>query len=223
MTTHGHHVASQITAYAMSVLSAQYRTHVFLVLIIKTHARIIRWDHGGAVVTAPISYNQDPKLFNFFICYDNASRAIHGHESTVDLPTDVEAQNACKLPDLANAKSLLAVTISDPGCSRKSNHYVIFPPCAHPDIPAGCWTRTSIAYDVQREQHILMKDSWCVILPNVIPEGEIYARLHWNKVPNIPRCSCATDVGDNIAHMSQTHEFVSKYGEPFVPTQFVPH
>ena len=68
-----------------------------------------------------------------------------------------------------------------------------------------------------------MKDSWCVILPDVILEGKIYARLHWNKVPNIPRCLCTTDVGDDIAHVSQMHEFVSKYGEPFIPMQFVPH
>jgi hypothetical protein len=68
-----------------------------------------------------------------------------------------------------------------------------------------------------------MKDSWHVILQDIILEGKIYARLHQNKVPNIPHCSCTTDVGDNITHMSQMHEFISKYGEPFVPTQFVPH
>jgi hypothetical protein len=222
-TTHGRHVAGQITAYATSVLSAQYRTHAFLVLVIKTHARIIRWDRGGAVVTAPISYDQDPQLFDFFVRYDNASRAIRGHDCTVGLPTYIEAQNARKLPDLADAESLLAVTISDPGCSHESNRYVILPPSPRPDIPAGRWTRTSIAYDVRRDKRVLMKDSWRVILPDIIPEGEIYARLHQNEVPNIPRCSCATDVGDDITHMSRTHEFVGKYGEPFVPTQFVPH
>ena len=139
-TTHGCHVASQITAYTMLVLSAQYCTHVFLVLIIKTLARIIHWDCGGAVITAPISYNQDPKLFNFLICYDNASCAIRGQDCTVDLPTDIKAQNAHKLPDLADAKSLLAITISDPGCSHESNHYVILPPCAHPDMLRSDYT-----------------------------------------------------------------------------------
>ena len=162
-------------------------------------------------------------LFNFLVHYNNTSHAIHSHDCTVDLPTNVEAQNACKLPDLANAKSLLAVTISDPGCSHKSNHYVILPPCAHLDIPAGCWIWTSITYDVQRDKHILLKDSWHVILPDIIPEGKIYARLHWNKVLNIPHCLCATDVGEDIARMTQTHKFIGKYGEPFITTQFVPH
>ena len=223
VTSPGRHVAGQITAYATSIMSAQYRTHTFLVLVFKTHARLIRWDRGGAVVTAPISYDQDPHLFDFFVRYDNASRAIRGHDCTVGLPTDVEAQNARKLADLADAKSLLTVTISDPGCSHESSRYVILPPCARPDIPVGRWTRISIAYDVRRNKRVLMKDSWRVVLQGVIPEGEIYAKLHQNKVPNIPRCSCATDVGDDILHQSRTHKFVSKYGDPFIPTQFVPH
>jgi len=44
-------VAGQITAYATLLLGNQYRTHTFLVLIVKDFARLLRWDCGGAVVT----------------------------------------------------------------------------------------------------------------------------------------------------------------------------
>ena len=41
----------QITAYATSILSAQYRMHTFIVFIVKDYARLLQWDYGGAVVT----------------------------------------------------------------------------------------------------------------------------------------------------------------------------
>ena len=57
-SSHGVQTAGQITAYASFALSAQYRTHLFLILIIKDFAKLIRWDRGGAVVTEPIYFNK---------------------------------------------------------------------------------------------------------------------------------------------------------------------
>ncbi|KAF8264749.1 hypothetical protein EI94DRAFT_1591816, partial [Lactarius quietus] len=65
----GRLAAGQITAYATMILSAQYRMHVFLILVIKNFARLIQWDCSGAVVTAPIRYDTEPFLFDFFIRY----------------------------------------------------------------------------------------------------------------------------------------------------------
>jgi hypothetical protein len=223
MTSNGRQVAGQITAYATSVLSAQYCTHTFLVLIIKESARLLRWDCGGAVVTAPISYNQDPHLFDFLIRYDNATRASCGHDLSVSLHSESERLNARKLADLANADSLLAISIPDPDCPGESSRFIISAPYACPDIPAGRWTRMSIAYDIRRDKHILLKDSWRVILEGITPEGEVYARLHQHSVPNIPHCSHSTDIGDDTYHKSRTHKFVGKYGEPHILTQIVPH
>ena len=86
----GHQVAGQITAYATLVLSAQYHMHTFLVLVFKKYARLIRWDHGGTVVTAPMYYDDETHLLNFFICYDHANPETHGHDSTVGPPTKDE-------------------------------------------------------------------------------------------------------------------------------------
>ncbi|KAI9456113.1 hypothetical protein BJY52DRAFT_1188014 [Lactarius psammicola] len=90
-TIRGRQTARQITAYATSVLSAQYCTHTFLLLIIKDFARLIQWDRGGVVVTAPIFYNQDPDLLQFLICYGNATHEVCGHNPTVGPPTKGEA------------------------------------------------------------------------------------------------------------------------------------
>ena len=222
-TNQGCQVAGQITAYATSILSAQYRTHTFLVLIFKASARLLRWDRGGAVVTAPIYYNQDPHLLDFFICYDNATHASRGHDLTVGLPTESKELNACKLADLTDTESLLSISIPDQDVLHISSRFIISAPCACPDIPTGRWTWTSIAYDVRRNKCVLLKDSWQVILEDITPEGEVYAKLHQHAVPNIPHCSHFTNVGDDTYHMSWTHKFVSKYGGQHVSVQIVPH
>ncbi|SRR6266702_3212492 len=124
------------------------------------------------------------------------------------------------LSDLASAKSLLTVTIADPTHPQQSSHYIICGPCTRPDIPAGHWTWTSVAYDIRRKKHVLLKDSWQVLLDSVTPEGEIYAKLRQNSVPNIPFCLRASDVGDDTHHKSQTHEFVGACGGHM---QLTPH
>jgi hypothetical protein len=221
-TRAGRHVAGQITAYATLTLGAQYRTHVFLVLIIKKIARLIRWDRGGAVVTAPIHYDNEPFLLDFLIRYSNANREARNHDVTVDSPTDDEARNARTLDDLAGAQSLLAITMPDPDQPQETSRYIICGPCAKPDIPAGRWTRTSIAYDVRRKKRVLLKDSWRVLLDDITPEGEVYAKLYQHSVPNIPYCSRAGDVGDVTYHKSRTHDFLVKYNLR-IPEHLTPH
>ncbi|KAI9436787.1 hypothetical protein BJY52DRAFT_1130340, partial [Lactarius psammicola] len=98
--------------------------------------------------------------------------------------------------------------------------YIICGPYSRPNTPAGHWTRTSVAYDVRRKKCVLLKDSWWVLLDSVTPEGEIYTKLHQNSVPNIPFCSCAGDVGDDIHHKSRMHEFVGTCGGHL---QLTPH
>jgi|SRR6266702_7548257 len=124
------------------------------------------------------------------------------------------------LSDLASMKLLLAVTIADPTHLQQLSHYIICGPCTRPDILAGHWTWMSVTYDVQRKKHVLLKDSWQVLLDSVTPEGEIYAKLHQNSVPNIPFCLCTGDVGDNTHHKSWMHKFVGACGGHM---QLMPH
>jgi hypothetical protein len=66
----------QITSYVTLHLGLQFWTHMFFILIIHNYARIIQWDHSSAVVTAPICFNEESHLFNFFICYNYARSDI---------------------------------------------------------------------------------------------------------------------------------------------------
>jgi len=202
-------ILGQLTAYASMILSSQYRTHVFMVLIVKKYARLIRWDRGGAVVTGPIPFADQPHLHDFLIRYDIADPEARGHDSTVGLPTNDEITCAkASVPELSGAKSFLAVTISD---HQSSNRYIISSPESRPLIPVGRWTRPSVAFDTQNRRRVLLKDSWRVLLDDIKPEGEIYRLLHENSVPNIPSCLVAGDVGNDAYHRSQTHEVMDKH------------
>ena len=87
-------VAGQIIVYATLVLSAQYRMHVFLVLVFKEYLRLICWDHGGAVVTVPISHTKDPHLLDFLICFNNAGTQACGQDITITTPSPASAATA---------------------------------------------------------------------------------------------------------------------------------
>jgi hypothetical protein len=73
----------QITAYATAILSSQYRTHTFSVLIMGDYARLIRWDRGGIVFTSSIPFLESRHLLDFFILYNEADREVRGHDPTV--------------------------------------------------------------------------------------------------------------------------------------------
>jgi len=204
-------VAGQITAYATLILSAQYCTHVFLVLILKDYSRLICWDRGGAVATEPIIHNDEPHLPEFLIRFKDACRQARGCDITVSLPTKDEELEARKLKELADVTSLLSLSISAPFQPSKPNRYIICAPCSRPDIPAGRWTWISIAYDVQRRKRVLLKDSWWVSLQDTTPEGQIYEILHRHGVCHIPLCTQAGDIGNDHYHASRTHEFNNSY------------
>ena len=205
----------QITSYATLLLGAQYRTHIFCILVVKDYARLIRWDRAGAVVTEPIYYDDERHLFDFFIRYDRAGREVRGHDSTVRLASSCEMEKARMFIEKGSTDPLLSITI-------ESNCYVVPYPRSQPKIPVGRWTRASIAYDVTRDKCVFLKDSWRLLLAGIQAEGKTYATLHSHKVPNIPHCSVAGDVGDNLYHKSQTDALVDKYSHLKSPSQFIP-
>ena len=197
----------QITAYATSHMSAQYRTHIFFVLICKNYARLIRWDRSGAIVTEPIYYDEASGLFDFFIHLDRSPAKVRGQDATVTLANSEESKEAVKaVKELEKETPLLVVSVPDAG-SGKWMRYVVASPFASPWVPVGRWTRTSIGYDIQRKRSVLMKDSWRVVLNGVPKEGDVYSKFEAEGVPNVPRCSNSGDIGEDRYHSTQTDRF----------------
>jgi hypothetical protein len=219
----------QMTSYVASHLSAQFRTHAFFVLIVHDYARIIRWDRGGAVVTAPIPFNEERHLFDFFIRYNYAKSDIRGSDSSVRAPKTEELDAATRLidefrSDTGEAKDNLLV-VSVPNSGRVNDHYVIEAPFATISLPTGRATRTFIAYDIHRNKRVFLKDSWRIDVYGVLKEGETYTKLQDKEVPYIARCSNSGDIGDDTYHRTQAHLLVKEdwVTSPKRAFEFTPH
>ncbi|KAI9430530.1 hypothetical protein H4582DRAFT_1823919 [Lactarius indigo] len=217
--------AGQITTYTALQLDCQYRTHVFSVLVVKDYARLIQWDRSGAIVTAPIYYQHDPALLEFFTLYDQAERPVQGHDISVRIARQAETlKAACASNEFLISQELLVVTVPLQGRESEWGEYIIKPPVARFYTPPGRTTRTSIAYNIHRDRIVFFKDSWRVACNGIKREGELYAILNRACIPNVPCCSASGDVGEDIYHSTRTSQFANA---PWVLTsskhKFTPH
>jgi hypothetical protein len=217
----------QITAYATSHMSAQYRTHVFFVLICGEFARLIRWDRSGAIVTHRIEYNAVPDLVDFFIRFNHSPADVRGKDTTVRVASSEDTKNAVKVikefEELEKSQvSLLVASVPNPA-TGESLEYIIPPPSASPWVPVRRWTRTSISYDIQRKRSIFMKDSWRLVIEGVSKEGDVYSKFKANAVPNVPHCSNSGDIGDDTYHLTRTDHFVNQGWNPKYTYDLTPH
>ena len=72
----------QVTSYATAHLAAQFRTHIFSILLFRKSARLMWWDRAGVIVSERIPLNES-KLTQFFWRFSNATAEDRGHDSTV--------------------------------------------------------------------------------------------------------------------------------------------
>jgi hypothetical protein len=103
--------ASQITTYTALQLDSQYCTYVFSILIVGDYARLMQWDQSGAIVTAPIYYQQDPEVMDFFTRFNQAEKLARGHDSSVLKATPAEVRKAIYTNKSFNSLELLVITI----------------------------------------------------------------------------------------------------------------
>ena len=223
-----HVTCGQITAYATLHMSAQYRTHVFFVLICKDYARLIWWDRSGAIVTNPIQYNVTSELFDFFILLDHSPPNVQGQDTTVRLANPKDTRDAVKavkeLEELEKSQTpLLVVSLPNPTTREEPLQYIIVSPLASLWIPVRRWTRTSIGYDLQRKRSVFMKDSWRLVIEGVPKEGDVYSKFKANGVPNVPHCSNSGDIGDDTYHSMQTDRFLNANWAPNYAYDLTPH
>ncbi|KAH9048759.1 hypothetical protein EDB84DRAFT_1434043 [Lactarius hengduanensis] len=192
--TKGVITAGQITTYTALQLDCQYHTHVFSVLI------------SGAIVTAPIYYQQDPALWDFFTCYDNTDRSMRGHDDSVRYATQAKTRKAIDANiEFSISQKLLVVNVPLQWPKSGYSSYIIKPPVGQFYTPPGRVTHTSIAYNIKRNCIVFFKDSWRVDCNGIKREGEIYAMLNNTGVLNVPRCLASGDVGKDIYHSTHTN------------------
>lgn len=214
----GYDTLGQITAYSAAQLGAQYRTHIFSVLIVRDKARLLRWDRSGTIVTEAFQYNQTPHLTDFFRRFGAAPLDMRGRDLTVSIPTPEAALAAQEAFGLDSADSLLCLKVSD-------RLFVVEPPVATAYTPPGRATRGSRAWDIEGNRQVYLKDSWRVDLPDFDAEGVTYQTLMHHGVEHIAECLASGDVGGSDYHATKTQLYVESLCAWACPTvaRLIPH
>ena len=159
----------------------------------------------------------NPALVEFFCRYYKAPPNVHGVDTTVMVLTDEEIALTRDCLDLDKKLHLMKMTVPA-GDSEWS--YVTTTPIAQPYTPPRHATCGFVAYDLQRQRKVFIKDMWRVDLPDIEREGETYKLMARAQVRNIALCSAAGDIGN---HQMLTHLYANKPWACHRKRDLVPH
>lgn len=201
-TALGKGTRGQIASYAVAQLASQFRTHLFTVLVFRAHARLVRWDRSGAIVTNRFGLRDAGlPLADFFWRFHHATSDTRGTDISVSPPSEQDETLAREY--LKNAVEPLVQFEVSSYLDGSISHYIGAKPKAQrTSSPIGRATRGFVVYGLQEKEVVYLKDTWRIDEPDIIHEGKIYAQLHEVQVKNIAPCLRA---GDVRKHQTQTH------------------
>ena len=161
----------QVTSYATAHLAAQFRTHVFSILLFHKSARIMRWDRAGVIVSERIPLDKS-ELAQFFWRFSNADAMERGHDPTVtpfkftnDLTKDFLFDKLQFATDIDDVKmedvNFFEVLL---GVPRENNRYVIGK-TTYPGVAslASRATRSFKAWCLTTQKPVFLKDTWHIL------------------------------------------------------------
>lgn len=190
--------------YATLVMALQHRTHVFSVSINGHKARLIRWDRAGACVSEAFDYivtREDRKtktnwLAEFLFRYAHATPEQRGFDPNVKKAEDADVERlrnaveehtkAFRYPDQLIKQLKATVLPSYPAYNittvRKTSkdktekdQYIVCRPFFEVGSLCSRSTRGYLAYWVEKQKLVFLKDTWRV--GDSISEAEIYEHL----------------------------------------------
>ena len=185
-------------------MAAQFRTHVFSLLILPKYARLLRWDRAGVIVTKEIPIDgSESALAEFYWRYSHATPDVRGHDTTVErVLNGVDAETARKKLNTKMGEKLFRLKLGE-------NGYIVGKPTyMGASSPTGRSTRAFTAFCERDKKLVFLKDTWRVIISGQLPEHEIYEKLHKNNVRNIARLIKGADI---LEHKTITHEATEKF------------
>jgi len=195
-----HRTCGQLIAYSSALHRSQFRVFSFSVFLFGDTGRLLRWDRSGVIYTAPFQW-ADGTLFEFMWRFNHLSSIDRGHDVTVSPADDGEAEVAVpKLkmyPKFGNLKKehLHRILVWDDHAPTLCPRRYITPSARWAtDALIGRATFGYIAYDIENDNLVYLKDFWRVDRPGIQKEGDVYRELHKAEVPNIEEMDCAGDV-----------------------------
>ncbi|KIM80283.1 hypothetical protein PILCRDRAFT_50613, partial [Piloderma croceum F 1598] len=138
-------------------------------------------------------------------------------DTTVTLPNPKEVALARRWLEAVADADIIKFTVPVGNSQRE---YLTCTPIATPYTPPGHATRGFVAYDLERDMKVFVKDTWRVDLLGINREGETYKLLREAGVRNIAPYSAAGDIDD---HRTVTHLYKDKPWACPTARELVPH
>lgn len=204
-----HDTRGRLVSYANAQMASQYRTHLFTVFICADKARLLRWDRSGVIVTRAFPYDSGESTYlqEFFWRLSHVDDATRGWDITVAEPTSDEAALARHSLGADESEALYKFAVYDDiNFGAEPTYFIAGRPFESHAYPTGRATRCFIAYHLADNRNVFMKDTWRIVAPDLVAEGQIYERLHKAEIPRIAEFILAGDIP------GPTHKTVSKLG-----------
>lgn len=121
-TDEGKEARAQHIKSAAELMYRQHRTHVFTFYVLKSRARLLRWDRAGLIISEPIDLLQKPGDFlNFFYRLAAMTPEELGYDTTATLASEDQVRLLQEhKPKNIHAKSMLSFALS------KTDQYPIY-------------------------------------------------------------------------------------------------
>jgi len=153
-----------------------------------------------------IKYNESRFLVDFFRRYSVAPANLRGTDKTVSIPESREIKEARSNLNLGSTVPLFKVSV--PGPNGSSQYFIVPAPEATVYTLPGCATRGFRAYDLFRKDTVFLKDTWRIDVPEITPEGKVYATLNAALVRNVPQCLASGDISLPLYHATRTITYI---------------
>ncbi|KAI0745673.1 hypothetical protein C8Q76DRAFT_764828 [Earliella scabrosa] len=208
------HNLAEVYTYVADVPKAEQKANRALVFsrqfLAGSHARLLRWDRSGCVVSESFDLHEHPELLcDFLWRFSQTSDAGRGHDITEEamfhtlITAETRFQLGVEGTELANAVArhyqpgkAIAVEIlvredehEDPHLRR----FIVSRPVVDPVWLDGRGTRGFWAVDPSRDRVAFLKDTW-ILGSSTELEGDTIRSLNLAGVCNVPRLVCHGEV-----------------------------
>ncbi|KAI0827955.1 hypothetical protein BC628DRAFT_1317497, partial [Trametes gibbosa] len=224
----------RVLSYTESIFKHQQRTCVFMVLLLGTDCRLVRFDRAGTIASQKFNYRTNgASLIEFLWRYARWPAAARGHDPTVEriLPTSPLAEHmrvrAIKDKDTAKPEDYVRrlfeesldvrwpwwkLRIDDEAGVR---FFLVGKPNFFASGVAGRGTKGFVAVDADdiNGPFYYLKDAWRVIGLDIDMEGNILQYLNDKAVGYIPTLECHGDVGGRKEQMTETDALWAEINE----------
>ncbi|KAF8889310.1 hypothetical protein BD779DRAFT_1520893 [Infundibulicybe gibba] len=205
VTSSARDTLGQITQYATAHLAAQFRTHVFSLLVFRKYARLLRWDRSGVVVTEKINMTSRNgttsklhSLCDFLWRFNHATPEARGVDTSVTLNPELTDEQRTSIRQILGFGSEKPLTQLHAGSSDYIVGDAVYMGVGS---PVGRSTRTFEAYSLKTKERVFLKDTWRVVSKTQRREDEIYVRL---KAAGVEHIAEFIEAGDLEGHITRS-------------------